>query len=324
MLLLVELTLTLVSPSAPHRHVTTPRAAVRMSSGADADSLKWIEKEIGAIVKSQRMGGSGWASFSRHTTTERELFVKTSSRNLEQMFYGEALGLRAMHATGTIRIPEVLKFADSESGSGSYIVMEYLDLGRRADKRTFGRRMAEMHLATPAAAEARDGKFGFDVTNTIGGTPQPNAWCDDWVQFFREQRIGHQIRTAGDQKLREEWTQVLEATDDLRALFEGVEVKPSVLHGDLWSGNIASVGGEPCIFDPATYYGHHEAEWGMSWCASLGPDFWAGYRELIPKDKGFEKREVLYELYHKLNHYNLFGGGYLYDSMGLMKQLCRD
>ena len=85
---------------------------------------------------------------------------------------------------------------------------------------------------------------------------------------------------------------------------EGVEVKPSVLHGDLWSGNVAAVEGEPCIFDPATYYGHHEAEWGMSWCASLGPAFWKGYRELIPKDEGFERRFALYEAYHQLNHYN--------------------
>ena len=74
-------------------------------------------------------------------------------------------------------------------------------------------------------------------------------------------------------------------------------MKPSILHGDLWSGNIAAVGGEPAIFDPAVYYGGHEAEWGMSWCASLGPAFWKGYRELIPKDEGFERRFALYEAY---------------------------
>ena len=99
------------------------------------------------------------------------------------------------------------------------------------------------------------------------------------------------------------------------------EVTPSVLHGDLWSGNIASVGGQPSIFDPAVYYGHHEAEWGMSWCASLPPAFWKGYRELIPKDEGFSRRARLYELYHKLNHYNLFGGGYYNDALGLMQSL---
>lgn len=101
------------------------------------------------------------------------------------------------------------------------------------------------------------------------------------------------------------WVKVCEKTNDLETLFEDVQVKPSVLHGDLWSGNIATADGKPTIYDPATYYGHHEAEWGMSWCASFGNLFWEGYRELISEDKGFRERRVLYELYHKLNHYNL-------------------
>ena len=201
------------------------------ASGPQADAQRWIEEHHGAVSKSQGMGGSGWAAFCRVSTAEREFFVKTSNKNCEQMFYGEAVGLRAMHATNTIRIPEVLKFGDSESGDGSYIIMDFLTLGGRADQRVFGRRMAEMHLATPAAAEAREGKFGFDVTNTCGGTTQPNAWRDDWVEFFLEQRIGHQLRTAGDATLNAEWAKVRQATDELRSLFEGVEVRPSVLHG---------------------------------------------------------------------------------------------
>lgn len=111
----------------------------------------------------------------------------------------------------------------------------------------------------------------------------------------------------------------------LQKLFVGVRgpIRPSTLHGDLWSGNIASAEGAPVIFDPAAYYGHHEAEWGMSWCASLGPPFWEGYRELIPEDDGFDDRALLYELYHKLNHFNLFGGWYGADALGLMRQLAR-
>ena len=201
------------------------------ASRPQADAQKWIEEHHGAVSKSQGMGGSGWASFCHVTTAEREFFVKTSTKNCEPMFHGEAVGLRAMHVTNTIRIPEVLHFGDSESGAGSFIIMDFLPLSGRADQRLFGRRMAEMHLATPAAAEARAGKFGFGVTNTCGGTPQPNAWRDDWVDFFLEQRIGHQLRTAGDTALRDEWRRVCRATDDLRALFDGVEVRPSVLHG---------------------------------------------------------------------------------------------
>ena len=117
--------------------------------------------------------------------------------------------------------------------------------------------------------------------------------------------------------------QVCDETSGLESLFEGVTVKPAVLHGDLWSGNIGGCQGQPCIYDPATYYGHHEAEWGMSWCASLGPSFWKGYRELIPEEPGFAQRRILYELYHKLNHYNLFGGGYYNDACSLMERLAK-
>ena len=113
-----------------------------------------------------------------------------------------------------------------------------------------------MHLAEPLAPEAKEGKFGFEVDNTIGDTPQPNAWTKGsgtaaWVEFFRERRIGHQIELAGDASLARLWNECLDKTDGLADLFDGVDVKPSVLHGDLWSGNIASVGGEPAIFDPA-------------------------------------------------------------------------
>lgn len=124
------------------------------------------------------------------------------------------------------------------------------------------------------------------------------------------QRIGHQLKLAKSKTLNDWWSRVLGATHGLESLFEGIKVFPSTLHGDLWSGNIGSVEGEPVIFDPATYYGHHEAEWGMGWCAGHGPAFWSGYRTLIPKDPGFEERNLLYTLYHIINHYNLFGSGY--------------
>ena len=109
----------------------------------------------------------------------------------------------------------------------------------------------------------------------------------------------------------------------LDALFEGIDVKPSVIHGDLWSGNISTADGKPSILDPAVYWGHHEAEWGMSWCASFGSDFWEGYRSLIPKDPGFEDRKPLYDAYHQLNHYNLFGGYYLGSARGQLEQVKR-
>jgi fructosamine-3-kinase len=302
-------------------------ATPRMSITTDAE--KWITENLGPITGQRGMGGgSGWASLTRYSVEglRCDVVVKaSSSKPLERMFLGEALGLRALRDSGHLAIPEVFAFNDGSAG-GSYVIMEFLPFSGRADPELFGRCMAQMHAAEPLAPEAKDGKFGFAVDNTIGDTPQPNGWTAGsgtaaWVEFFREKRIGHQVRLARDDRLRKTWDRVLEKTDGLATLFEGVDVKPSVLHGDLWSGNIAAVDGEPAIFDPAVYYGHHEAEWGMSWCASLTPAFWKGYREVIAKDEGFAKRAILYELYHKLNHYNLFGGGYYNDASSLMTSL---
>lgn len=218
--------------------------------GINQDAEAWISANIGPLERSSRMGGSGWAAFMRVAVKgdKREYFVKTSSRPSDLMFLGEALGLRAMYAANAVRIPEVLHYGDGMQG-GSFIVMEYLPLGGRADPKEFGRLMAKMHLAEPSAPEAKAGQFGFAMANTCGGTIQPNRWDDDWVRFFREQRIGHQVKTAADAHMSKQWQIVLEATDDLEKLFVGIrgQIKPSVLHGDLWSGNMACAEGQPCV-----------------------------------------------------------------------------
>jgi protein-ribulosamine 3-kinase len=168
---------------------------------------------------------------------------------------------------------------------------------------------------------AAAGRFGFAVDNTIGGTPQPNTWSDDWVEFFRERRLRHQLKLAGDSKLTKLAEPVL---NGMGAFFEGLHIRPSVLHGDLWSGNIAWVGKEPCIFDPATYYGHHEAEFGMSWCAGFGGKFWEGYHSVVPRDTpGWDERHDLYTLYHYLNHLNLFGTGYARQCEAILQRLAK-
>lgn len=244
------------------------------------------------------------------------------------MFEAEAAGLTAMHATGALHIPRVYVAGPAARG-GSFIVMEHLDLGGgrsssapHPSQRDLGERLARMHLAPPSDPAATAGAFGFAMDNTIGGTPQPNPWTADWVDFFREHRLRHMLRLLARPALTAPGEAVAARLGDL---FDGVTVRPALLHGDLWSGNIsvAADDGAWTILDPACYYGHHEAEWGMSWCASFGPDFWAGYRSLVPEDPGFAARRRLYEAYHKLNHGVLFGGGYLADAQGLLEGLAR-
>ncbi|GAB4824243.1 hypothetical protein N2152v2_011289 [Parachlorella kessleri] len=296
-----------------------------MSARAEDAVTQWMEQHLegGKVAKQAFVGGSGWSSAYTYVMTGgQKYFVKLAMGRDETMFKGEALGLRAMYDTGTVRIPKVHHYGalSGPGRAGSFIVMEYLDMRGRASQGELGRQLALMHLATPSDPQAAAGKFGFAVDNTIGGTPQPNGWMDDWVEFFRERRIKHQLKLAGDRRLSELGERLCLK---MESLFEGIEVKPSVLHGDLWSGNIAAVDGSPTIFDPATYYGHHEAEFGMSWCASFGGDFWRAYHEVIPKAPGWDDRHALYTLYHYLNHYNLFGSGYYNQCLSLLQRLTR-
>ncbi|KAL4458241.1 hypothetical protein ABPG75_013106 [Micractinium tetrahymenae] len=315
---------------APGRRQKIARVVIMASQGDGAAA--WIEQnmDVGKVTGTKFAGGSSWSSaYIYSTSSGRQLFVKTAmGRDPEAMFRGEAEGLKAMHATHTIRVPEVFHYGALPSppgggalrGSGSFIVMEYLNLRGRCDQTELGRQLARMHLAEPQHEHAA--QFGFFCDNTIGGTPQPNPWTDDWVEFFREHRLRHQLRLAGNSRLNQ-LAEPLLKPGALETFFQGITVRPSVLHGDLWSGNIAAVEGQPAIFDPATYFGHHEAEWGMSWCAGFGGAFWAAYHELVPREQGFEARADLYELYHKLNHFNLFGSGYLGDCERLLSRLVK-
>ena len=269
------------------------------------------------------------------TASGARYFVKTSQSRDSTMFATEAAGLNALAdaaGTGGLLVPRVLHTGDA--GRGSFIVMEHLDLGgggggggARLTQEALGVGLAKMHLAPPSADRARGGAFGFEADNWIGGTPQPNGWCESWVDFYRRQRLNYMLKLInrpGSPVARMGAT----LAANLDSLFEGVDVTPSLIHGDLWSGNMArAVRGSDgtaawAILDPAAYYGHAEAEFGMSWCASFGADFWRGYRSLIPEAPGFARRRQLYELYHILNHEVLFSG-YLGQAEGLLTSLTR-
>lgn len=231
------------------------------------------------------------------------------------MFEGEALGLGAMYETKTIRVPQPFKVGSLPTG-GSFIIMEFIEFGAsRGNQSDLGRKLAEMHKVGKSSKG-----FGFDVDNTIGSTPQRNTWSSDWIQFYGENRLGYQLKLAldqyGDRTIYDKGQRLVKS---MGPLFDNVAIEPCLLHGDLWSGNICcDKNGEPVILDPACYYGHNEAEFGMSWCAGFGGSFYNAYFEVMPKQPGFEKRRDLYMLYHYLNHYNLFGSGYRSSAMSIM------
>ena len=242
-------------------------------------------------------------------------FVKLNRAEREAMFAAERAGLDALRASATIRVPEA--YLVGSDGAHSYIVMEFVDLAGRPAPERLAADLAALHACF---AE----RFGFDCDNTIGSTPQPNAWRDDWVGFWREQRLGHQLqlgaRNGFDAKLLAAGARLRERLDDF---FTDYRARPALLHGDLWSGNQgADAAGNPVIYDPACYYGDHEADLAMmELFGQPGERFFAAYRESRPIDPGYARRRDLYNLYHLLNHANLFGGGYQAQALRLIDGL---
>ena len=222
------------------------------------------------------------------------------------MFEAEAEGLGELARTRTVRVPEVEKVG-IENGK-AFIAMERIEASRTesADAK-LGEQLAKLHRTTASY-------FGWHRDNTIGLTPQPNDPSKDWLTFFRERRLRYQLDLLGIE------TSLL---DRLAPFFEGHDPQPSLLHGDLWAGNwLTATTGEPVIFDPACYYGDREADIAMTYLfGGFGPAFYAAYEAAWPLSPGHRERRDLYNLYHVLNHANLFGGSYLRQARELIERL---
>ena len=232
------------------------------------------------------------------------------------MFEAEAAGLGEIAATKTIRVPHVI---DCGIRNGhAFIELERLELGRasKGTERKLGEQLAAMHRCTAM-------QHGWHRDNTIGMTPQINSQSTDWIEFFRDNRLLFQLRLAE----RNGYTGELQAlgaklAGSMHKLFVDYEPEASLLHGDLWGGNWGAVDGEPVIFDPAVYFGDRETDIAMTQVfGGFGRDFYDAYEQSWPMHAGFEHRNLLYQLYHILNHLNLFGSGYLGRSLDLLRAL---
>ncbi|MEG4632287.1 fructosamine kinase family protein [Microcoleus sp. AR_TQ3_B6] len=256
------------------------------------------------------------------SSSSRAYFAKINQASQIAMFEAEALGLQQMRATQTIRVPEPICWGTD--GNSAYIVLEWLDLGSRGGERAWeemGRKLAAMHKYTPPnppllrGGEERNstllGKvFGWDINNTIGSTVQINNWTANWAEFWAEHRIGYQLKLA--KRRGGHFPQGERLLEMIPELLAGYEPQPSLVHGDLWGGNAGvTSAGEPVIFDPATYFGDREVDIAMTELFGGFPAlFYRGYNQVWSLDGGYERRKSLYNLYHILNHFNLFGGSY--------------
>ena len=233
--------------------------------------------------------------------------VKLNQASLLEMFVAEARGLEEIAATTAMRVPQPI--CTGISHDRSYVVLEYLDLATKVNPQAWsemGRNLATMHQCQMGSRS----QFGWHLDNTIGSTPQINTWESDWAIFFSTHRIGYQLQLA--QSNGGHFPKAAELLATIPQILLGRQPQPSLVHGDLWSGNVSfTTIGMPVIFDPATYLGDREVDLALTELFGGFPAaFYQGYNQVYPLDTGYSQRKNLYNLYHILNHYNLFGGSY--------------
>lgn len=232
----------------------------------------------------------------------RSYFVKFNQADRMAMFEAEALGLNQLYQTNpSIRVPQPICWG--VVGTQCYLVMEWLDLKqvKFADQRELGRSLAKLHRLQKGT------EFGWDRDNTIGVTPQINSWTSSWETFWKVHRIGYQIVVGHRQDRKFLKSEAM--LNAIPVLLADHHPQPSLLHGDLWRGNVASLeDGTPVIFDPAVYWGDREVDLAMTELfGGFSTTFYDGYNEVWPLDAGYEQRKLLYNLYHIINHLNMFG-----------------
>lgn len=269
-------------------------------------------------VDQQRSVGGGCINQAMRLEGDGQVyFIKLNDADLIPMFQAEAAGLEAISGTGCLRTPRVI--TSGVSGERSWLALEYIALRTPGSTTSsqLGEDLAAMHRASAPS-------FGWHRDNNIGATEQVNSWSDNWVDFLGRHRLGCQLRLAAARgapaALRQKGVRLLE---QLPRFFDNYQPRPSLLHGDLWSGNwAADETGSAVIFDPAVYFGDREADIAMTELfGGFDPRFYQAYRSAWPLDGGYRTRKNLYNLYHVINHFNLFGGSYGQQAQDMIDRL---
>ncbi|MDI1277468.1 fructosamine kinase family protein [Methylobacter sp.] len=272
------------------------------------------------LLKAQPLAGGDINTAYRLQAENVSFFVKLNTPERLAMFEAEAAGLQALAQTQAIRVPKFI--VCGQTTDYAFLVLEHIDLHNlnSRSERLLGQQLAQLHMQKQAY-------FGWHSDNTIGSTIQINGHYHDWITFWQEQRLGHQLTLAAakgyggrlqtlGEKLR----------TNLKPLFSGYQPQPALVHGDLWGGNVAEdEQGNPVIYDPACYFGDRETDLAMTELfGGFSPAFYQAYQAVYPLDPGYTRRKTLYNLYHILNHLNLFGPGYLHQAENMLDKLLAD
>tara|TARA_R110002020_G_scaffold98208_5_gene233917 strand:- start:1220 stop:2071 length:852 start_codon:yes stop_codon:yes gene_type:complete len=278
----------------------------------DNDVLKHIEKTTNLSITSHTaLSGGDINQVYLLQTSKKPLVLKLNfADKYPGMFAAEATGLRKLHTSGIINIPEVI--ATSEVNNLSYLLLEYIPSGNKAKNfwELFGEQMAQLHKQT-------NSKFGFVENNYIGSLPQYNNYCDDPAEFFITQRLEPQFKIASTKGY------IFQNTESLFSSIQTLipKEKPALLHGDLWSGNfLVNSSGLPCLIDPATSYAPREMDLAMMQLfGGFNKNLFDSYNEVFPLEKDWQSRIKLWQLYYILVHVNLFGGSYYASAKNIIK-----
>jgi fructosamine-3-kinase len=282
--------------------------------------IKQLEIKTGYSLKNHRLTAlsGGDINSAYHLQTEKlSWFIKCNQPQRLAMFEAEAAGLQELAKTQTVRVPKVI-FAD-KTESYAYLVLEYSQLKPQnaASERLFAEQLAQLH-------QQKQTFYGWHLDNTIGSTPQYNGCYDNWLSFWQQQRLTAQLKMAAEngyggtlQSLGEK------LCAEVGQFFQSYTPPPALLHGDLWGGNVAAdLNNQPLMFDPACYYGDREADIAMTELfGGFSSEFYRVYQNCYPLDSGYQTRKTLYNLYHILNHLNLFGRSYLHRAEAMMATL---
>lgn len=290
--------------------------------GSIVDSIRQTLSDLGdssPIIQVRSQGGGCINHASQITTEKSSYFLKWNANPLPQMFTTEAYGLGLLKSIREIRVPEVLKAQEAENGTPAFILQEWIDQHSRFDQKKCGQQLALLHQ------NSQSDQYGLDFDNYIGSTPQTNRWQSDWVTFFREERILPQVKLAQrngacDRARRLELDKYI---NKLNLWLDGVPRKPSLLHGDLWGGNvIADENHNPVLIDPAVYFGDREADVAFTQMfGGFSREFYQAYQDTYPMEPGYQDRFEIYNIYHILNHLNLFGESYGYSLDSVLQRL---
>lgn len=242
-------------------------------------------------------------------------FVKLNRPELLYMFEAESAGLQELDQSDFV-IPDVI--CSGKNSQAAWLVLQNLQLGA-GNQQSFskaGESFARMH-------QIRSERFGWSMENTIGSTPQINDWTTEWSEFWKVHRLGYQIQLAEKNGYGRSVIDKSSLLADECHHFFTHDPFPSLMHGDLWSGNLSfDENGQPAIYDPAVYYGDREADLAMTELfGGFSHSFYDAYNQTFPLDAGYQVRKRLYNLYHILNHMNLFGGGYEHQALSMAESL---